>query len=68
MTWFHSNEGMLVHGDIRHLETIHWYCQMHHSVHGDIRHLEKDDTDLVVICGVHGDIRHLENNLISLIY
>ena len=50
-----------VHGDIRHLETIH-KCFFHCiQVHGDIRHLERELKSNSVNCSVHGDIRHLEN-------
>ena len=50
-----------VHGDIRHLETIHSWSQISKDVHGDIRHLEKCALQRSSLYLVHGDIRHLES-------
>ena len=51
---------MIVHGDIRHLETRFSAILVQYEVHGDIRHLENIDAWWQGEQKVHGDIRHLE--------
>ena len=52
---------IIVHGDIRHLESQSLMMINFVKVHGDIRHLEKEAINRFILKRVHGDIRHLEN-------